>query len=33
MVSAVNNWGPLGKWDFMVRKDPILSPGMLGRKV
>jgi hypothetical protein len=21
-VSAVNNWGRLGKWDFMVCKDP-----------
>jgi type III restriction enzyme len=31
-VSAVNNWGRLGKWDFMVCKDPILLPGMLGKK-
>jgi hypothetical protein len=31
-VSAVNNWGRLGKWDFMVCRDPILLPGMLGKK-
>lgn len=28
-VSAVNNWGRLGKWDFMVCKDPLALPGML----
>ena len=30
-VSAVNNWGRLGKWDFMVCKDPLALPGMLAR--
>jgi hypothetical protein len=28
-VSAVNNWGRLGRWDFMVCKDPLALPGML----
>jgi type III restriction enzyme len=28
-VSAVNNWRRLGKWDFMVCKDPLALPGML----
>jgi type III restriction enzyme len=28
-VSAVNNWGRLGRWDFMVCKDPVRLPGML----
>lgn len=28
-VSAVNNWGRLGKWDFMVCGDPLVLPGML----
>jgi type III restriction enzyme len=22
-VSAVNNWGRLGKWDFVVCRDPL----------
>jgi type III restriction enzyme len=30
-VSAVNNWGRLGKWDFMVCKDPLVLPGMLAK--
>lgn len=32
-VSAVNNWGRLGRWEFMVCKDPILLPGMLSKKL
>jgi len=28
-VSAVNNWGRLGKWDFVVCRDPLTLPGML----
>jgi type III restriction enzyme len=28
-VSAVNNWGQLGRWDFHVCKDP----QMLGREL
>jgi hypothetical protein len=28
-VSAVNNWGQLGRWDFQVCKDPQL----LGREI
>ena len=30
-VSAVNNWGRLGKWDFMVCRDPLVLPKMLGK--
>jgi hypothetical protein len=30
-VSAVNNWGRLGSWDFMVCRDPQILPGMLAR--
>jgi type III restriction enzyme len=30
-VSAVNNWGRLGRWDFMVRRDPLALPGMLAK--
>ena len=30
-VSAVNNWGRLGKWDFMVCRDPLMLPKMLGK--
>jgi type III restriction enzyme len=30
-VSAVNNWGRLGKWDFMVCRDPLMLPGMLAK--
>jgi hypothetical protein len=29
--SAVNNWGRLGKWDFLVCKDPLALPGMLAK--
>jgi len=28
-LSAVNNWGRLGKWDFMVCRDPLALPKML----
>lgn len=28
-VSAVNNWGRLGKWDFMVCRDPLMLPRLL----
>jgi type III restriction enzyme len=30
-VSAVNNWGRLGRWDFMVCRDPLALPGMLAK--
>ena len=30
-VSAVNNWGRLGKWDFMVCKDPLMLPKMISQ--
>jgi type III restriction enzyme len=30
-VSAVNNWGRLGKWDFMVCKEPVMLPRMLAK--
>jgi type III restriction enzyme len=28
-VSAVNNWGKLGRWDFLVCRDPQQLPLML----
>jgi type III restriction enzyme len=28
-VSAVNNWGRLGRWAFMVCRDPLALPGLL----
>jgi type III restriction enzyme len=28
-VSAINNWERLGRWDFMVCKDPVELPGVL----
>jgi type III restriction enzyme len=30
-VSAVNNWGRLGKWDFVVCKDPMAVPRALAK--
>jgi type III restriction enzyme len=30
-VSAVNNWGRLGRWDFMVCKEPVALPRMLAK--
>jgi type III restriction enzyme len=28
-ISSVNNWGRLGKWDFMICRDPLGLAGML----
>lgn len=30
-VSAVNNWGRLGRWDFMVCRDLLALPKMLAK--
>lgn len=30
-VSAVNNWGRLGKWDFVVCRAPLMLPGIVAK--
>ena len=32
-VSAVNNWGKLGRWDFLVCRDPQKLTGLIADMV